>query len=719
MPIPDQNSYPPIPELAKKLSPMLSNLPLGHQAWLHPAQKYIWMHDLGPAVCQIFGIDMPEAQMNRFKLLQDVRFLEDCSGRSTGKTHNYLAALAVRSLCMNLWRQIWLGQEAEIGKEVFDLYFGTWISQVDEFKTFCSTTANSNKPKVTKRTSGAVLLLHNGTDVKSLAPDPNKDFKKMQTWRFNDGILNEWTSWPKAQDIPNTIEPIFSKGSLEYRITMDFRIAMEKALGVPLGRLTNADIAKRYSSWKDYKPREHILKAVPVDSQTAVRGFKQYFATCFGFPYDFGVDHPELKFKAIKNKKDIVNYFANYDEGDMAYSNKLVYDGSAKRPSDNCFWLHEYVRKKIEAGDQLYGQYSIGIEDIPPEYAGIIYDPAVIAKFRENSLTEDYKRVYGGIWTEGRAKNPFAWHEVIGACQLGYYGQTKRENFEEQFFGGIDSAQGTDKTYTSKEGEVKDGRGDDGCVHVWKLGGGTKEDPHRLCLAHIAEDIRHEPMAYDIQKVDEKFGAEGFAGCELYMMDPGGGGKGVLERLEKSHLEKIVDDELFAIDVTPMALWNKEDPGQARQCIVLFSLSDEMIQEAYVDKTGKSLLKAQDMLNNHMVRIFQNALKEGTVVLPENLNEIEVAQLWKAGQIDDEQFENLIHLHTTINQLVHLRYETDNQGNKKKTGNGVFKYDSPGKKDAAWTMLMGHMMCDLILKLKKIVADSQGNEDPEYYPVIG
>ncbi|GAG87000.1 unnamed protein product, partial [marine sediment metagenome] len=88
----------------------------------------------------------------------------------------------------------------------------------------------------------------------------------------------------------------------------------------------------------------------------------------------------------------------------------------------------------------------------------IIYDPTIIEKAREEMLTEDFKRIYQGIWTEGRAKNPFSWREIMEACEEGWYGQISRQDSAETFEGAVDSAQGTDATFKTSEG-IKDGCG--------------------------------------------------------------------------------------------------------------------------------------------------------------------------------------------------------------------------------------------------------------------
>ena len=702
MTIPDQSKYPDISKQGMQ-SPMLSNLPFDHQAWIHPMQSYIWMHDIAGACADIMGIDMPEVQVKRFELLNIARFMEDHSGRSTGKTINYLMDNAVRSICINLTDSVWLGQEASIGEEIYDKHYGTWIDYEPNFRRFVTGRGN-HKPQVSRKASGANIKYHNGSRSRTLSPDPRRDYKKMQSWRFNHGIFNEWTSWPYIHEIPDKVEPIFTNTNRTYRRTRQFRQSIEKSLGVELGYLTNEDLRDLYKE-PGYRPRSHMNEDDVEPWSEALKTFYKNFEIAFGFDYRDGVRHKKIQFDTIITPNDIVMFFRNWGEGDIAYINKLIYDGSAKKPSDDCYWMHKEFIKKIKNGNRLYVTYQIGVDDIPHEWADIIYEPIIVEKARKDLLAEDFKRIWIGLWTEGRAKNPFAWAEVMGACEPGWLGQLARSYDGEIFIGAVDSAQGTDATYKTLEG-VKDGRGDDGVDVMWLLGEGTAEKPHKLCLVHIAEDIRSEPMAYDVQEIEQRFQA-GF-----YMIDPGGGGKGTISALAKKRLEKTdIDGQHCAIDVVPMLPWDHESPGTSKTNICIFSLSNQMITSAYIDaQTKKSLLQYSDQLNNHMVVLFQNALKDRAAILPQHFETVELINEYNEGKIDDDQFENLTDIHTALSQLVHLRYETLRSGKRKKTSRGIFTYTAPGNKDAAWTILMGYMMCDVIIQLRKLQEEGDDND---------
>lgn len=283
------------------------------------------------------------------------------------------------------------------------------------------------------------------------------------------------------------------------------------------------------------------------------------------------------------------------------------------------------------------------------------------------------------------------------ACEEGWLGRLSRNGDGQIFIGAVDSAQGTDATFSTAEG-VKDGRGDDGVDVIWELGEGTPEKPHKLCYVHIAEDVRSEPMAYDIQQIEDKFAAE------FYMVDPGGGGKAVLEKLAKRKLEKTeMDGHLSQIEVVPMLPWDHEMPRDAKTNICIFSLSNEMITSAYVDsKTHKAMFQYSDQLNNYMVITFQNALKDKTAQLTQQFEVEDLIEAYNENRISDDQLQNLTNIRTAMSQLCHMRYVTDRSGRRKKTSHGVFTYTSTGKKDIAWTVLMGYMMCDIIVRLKKL-----------------
>lgn len=709
MAILDQNQYTTVTEIGHK-SPMVSNLPPDHQAYVHPMQSYIWMHDIYGAGLDIFGMKMPEVQQQRFRILNLKRFVEDHSGRSTGKTHNYLMDMAIRSLCINVMDSIWLGQEAEIGKEVLDKHYGTWIKQEPNFRRFITAKGN-HKAKVSHTQGKGLVLFYNGSSINSLSPDPVREYKKTQTMRKNHGIFNEWTSWPYVQEIDDKIEPIFTNTNRPYRHTRLFREAMEIVTGVQLGRLTNEDLASRHRE-EDYVARDYMENRQTNSWEHIIEKFYRNFEISFGFDYRDGIASDRLHFEAITKVNDIVMFFRHYDEGDPTYMNKLVYDGSAKKPSDECYAKHKSFEKKIKAGDHLYAIYCIGVDDIPSEWDGIIYDSTVVEKARKSMLTEDFNRIWLGLWKEGRVKNPFAWHEVMMACKEGWLGQLSRSDGSEEFIGAIDSAQGTDAQFKTEEG-IKDGRGDDGVDAVWKLGDGTSQNPHKLCFVHIAEDVRSEPMAYDIQEIEARFGVA------FYMLDPGGGGKGVMEKLAKNKLEKTeIDGQKSTMEVTPMLPWDHETPRNSKTNICIFSLSNAMITSAYIDsKTGRALLQYSDQLNNYMVTLFQDALRDRTAQLPHQFDVEDLIEEYNEGRISDDQMANLVNMRTAITQLCHLRYKTTPRTGKRiKTGHGVFTYTSTGKKDAAWTVLMGYMMCDIIIQIRNL----QENSDDEsgYLPDV-
>lgn len=709
MAIPDQSKYPAISELARK-SPMLSNLPPDHQAWIHPMQSYIWMHDLYQGCYDILGIEMPKEQYKRLDLLKTKRFLEDHSGRSTGKSHNYLTALAITSICLPRHKTVWLGQEKEVGIEVFDKYYGEWINFSDNFRRFV-TTPGQHKPRVSHTQAGASVRFHDGSRVIAISPNPNKDYNKMQTRRYNHGIFNEWTSWPHIREIPDKIEPIFTNTNLQYRHTRLLRESMEKSLGIQLGYLTNENLQNRHRE-EDYLPRDYMEGITPDQWKVTLEKFYRNFEITFGFDYRHGINHKSLKFPPLKGPNDLIMFFRNYDEGDPAYLNKLIYDGTAKKPSDDCHWLHEYFEKKIKQGERLYGIYCIGIDDIPTKWDGIIYDSTIVEKARNGMLKEDFDRIWNGQWLEGRAKKPFPWTDIVMACKKGWLGQLARQDEKEIFIGAIDSAQGTDLTFRTPEG-IKDGRGDDGVMVIFILGDGTSANPHMLCSVHIAEDIRSEPMAFDVQKIETRLGAA------FYMMDPGGGGKGVMEKLAKPLLEKTdAEGNKEVIQVTPMVPWDHIDPGDAKPIICIFSLSNELITSAYIDsKTGKSMLQYQEQLNNRMVTLMQEALNNGSVIFPEHLDQEELVALHNNNVINNDQLMNLLDINTALAQLAHINYVTDRQGKRiKNERSGVFSYKSSGKKDAAWTILMAHMMCDILVRYAEVQAKE--DEDKDFYPTL-
>ena len=117
-----------------------------------------------------------------------------------------------------------------------------------------------------------------------------------------------------------------------------------------------------------------------------------------------------------------------------------------------------------------------------------------------------------------------------------------------------------------------------------------------------------------------------------------------------------------------------------------------------------------------MVTRFQDALRDRTVILPEQLDLDDLVELHNSHQINDDQLINMTNIRTALSQLCHLRYVTNRSGKRVKTSHGVFTYTAPGKKDVAWTMLMGHLMCDVLVQIKKL-QDSNEN-DSSYLPDV-
>lgn len=712
MPIFDQSKYPPITSLGSQ-SVSCINLPIGHPAYLHPMQIYIWSHDLFQGILDIFETKMPSVQSKRYELLKNVRFMEDTSGRSTGKSLTYLYSMALRAIMNNYYRNILLGQEAQVGIELFDKIFKPHMMDNDNFSRFFKTPGRKT-PRVSNDGSTSHITTYSGSIVKAMTPDPQRQYKKMQSWRFNDGILNEVTSWPHVDQIIKTVEPIFTNATPRYVKTRAFRERMEEISGVELGSLTNEILIYRHQN-PGYVPRENMIEAKILPWDEIKEKFYGNFDYTYGFEYKHGMDNEQIGFEEITSMNDIIMFFRNYDEGDGAYFNKLVYDGSAKKPSDDSYLLHKYFISEIEAGNQLYAHYSIGVDDIPIEYDGIIYESAMVEKARRTLLKEEFQRVWNGKWVEGRSKKPFTLAEILACQEDGYLGRIRRESLIDEHISGIDSAQGTDAQYSTEEG-IKDGRGDDGAETIWKVGLGTPESPHELCLVSIAEDVRSEIWALEIQNNEKAFQGEAEIGCIINIMDPGGGGKATIEKLAKRRLEV----KGIEYDFDPLVPYDHQAPLEgSKRSIVMFSLSNEMIKTFLIDsKTGKVMMQQQDQLNNYMVTRAQALIRKNCIKFPQYLDIPVLNSMHNEGEIDDDMFINLINVRTALNQLLHLEFETDKNGKKVKTKNGVYRYVSKGKKDVALAILYGIFGCDLFVKLNSIGTESNQSTS-SYIPVIG
>ena len=723
MAVPNQRVYPRVSKIGQ-ISPIVSqSVTIDHRAYIHPIQSYKWMHNLYLAAQELLNISMPEEQRPRFELTEDFRFIEDCSGRSTGKTFDYLAILAVRSVAVPDYAMVWLGQNVPIGHEVFEKFFGAWIEKTD-FGRFVRPKGRKD-PRVSEKSDGARLELYNRSTIKSMSPDPKKGYKKMQSMRYNDGIINEWTSLPKIRKLPEIVGPIFTNTNMPWTVSKQFREAMEEITGVRLGRLTDEDLKTRHKK-PNYVPRPNLGKKLKPWGKVQEL-FYYNFEAAFGFDYKYGVEDEDLKFKPIKKMGDITEFFADYADGDMVYSNKLIYDGSAKRPSDDSHWLHRLFMKRSKVPKSLYAQFTMSVDDLGDEWDGVIYDSAMIDDYREDNLDEDFQRVYGGQWLEGRVQNPFLWQDIVSCCEKEYVGLTERLSPDQEFIGGIDSAQGTDATYKTDRGALKDARGDDGAAYVFEVAGGTPESPHKLCLGDIAEDVRSESWAFQIQKIEQAFQGDNSIGCEWWMVDPGGGGKATIERLADFSLSMVESDGTEVIeDFMPMVPWDHENPTGKKNTLVLFSLSNEMIQQAFVahSKSEKAALQYADQLNNYLVVIFQRAIRRRAVVFPELVPPNELTAMFNNDEISSTEYKNRLFIYEGLQQIAMMRYVLDNDGKKEKTTRGVFKYQGSGKKDAAMTILYGYLMCEIhVILNKKLKGNDDESQDgdklPSDYPALG
>jgi hypothetical protein len=611
--------------------------------------------------------------------------------------------MAIRAITNNFYRNILLGQDASVGIELFDKIYKPHMRDNENFNRFF-TTPGRKTPRLSKDGQTSHMTTCSGSIVKAMTPDPQGRYKKMQSWRFNDGILNEVTSWPHVEKIVETVEPIFTNASPRYVKTKAFRERMEQISGVELGMLDNEVLKYRHQN-PGYVPREHMIGVEPLPWEEIKERFLDNFDYTFGFEYRHGMANEQIGFEEIKSMLDIVVFFANYDEGDPAYFNKLIYDGSAKKPSDDSYLLHKYFMDEVERNNNLYAHYSIGVDDFDVKWDGIIYESAAVEKARRTLPKEEFDRVWNGKWVEGKSKKPFTLKEIIACQEEGYFGHTERQLTTDEYVSGIDSAQGTDAQHSMPEG-AKDGRGDDGAETVWKLGLGTPESPHELCFVNLAEDVRSESWAHEIQKTEQAFG------CFLNIMDPGGGGKATIERLAKRRIEVLGEVH----DFDPMVPYDHVQPPEgAKKSIVMFSLtSGGMVSESLVDsKTGKVMMSQQDQLNNYMVTTAQFLIRNKCIKFPQYLDVHVINDMHNKGKIDDKTFVNLINIRIALGQLLHLQYETDSKGKKVKTKNNVHRFVSKGKKDIALSVLYGIFGCGMVVRYNSIQKEVSGSNSAD------
>lgn len=639
-----------------------------------------------------------DEQAERIRLAWNGTFMMDDSGRSTGKSHNLLAVGVAKLPLIPDRAGILLGMDKEIGSELFNEHIGQWLQGDGHLSDFVAVRRSDMEGRISQKTYGRLVefdspanirgLSRRGSRFMTMTPDLNKDAQKIQSWRFNLLHFNEWTSWPKPDVMAETIEPIATRTNTWHKRTVMFRESMEKHMQIQLGRLSNVEMKECFGLVDTYVPRKHLDGSEPKPLQECITIFMHNFRNVYGFDYNAGVQNSELALPGIKTASDIVAFFSEFLDGDPVLQNQIVYDGSAKRPSDPCYVFKQFFTEKVtEEKNKLYNEYNMSIEDLDQKWDGIIFSTPVIKKYKDGHLEEDYDRVYGGRWVEGYSNKPYDPTEIM-AC-MGTDLRPAWDRVDGRYIITVDSAKGTERM-RSEGGKRTDGlgQGDDAGAAVIRLGDGTPEDPDVIQLVYIADDVRKDPMANDIHGLVDNFRPE------MLALDPGGGGGDLADSLAKRRL--VLSDNSITEQIPIVPFDYMGDISNESAILHFISRGNKLIRAVHIQSDSqKDTWRTDDFLLNKIHETARMAFSKQTVALPRLYPKVELNQLYNTGKITLREMEDILIMNRAVKQIYAINYKMDTlTGLRVKTKAGLDMFVSPKRKDLAYCIIYAIFMAN-------------------------
>ena len=647
-------------------------------------QCYYYLHNPLEFMKEIFNFhnnDIPKFQQERILKWWNTPYFLDDSGRSTGKSFNIIMSAVAKSLLIPYRKTMLIGQDKTIGVELMNEIVRPWA---ETNKHFDSLIQRSHLDTVVRiKEHGASLDMWNGSTLFTMTVDMRKGGLKAQSWRVNGLLFNEWTSYPDMENMEEHVFPIATRTNLFWKTTQEFQISMEKHIGERLGMFDDVTLRIARSKGKSAVVRPHI-KGRTLSEDEIVMRFYTNFRTAFGFDYAEGRKAAPEYFQEVSSIADIKRFFAHYADGDWVYQNQITFDGSAKRPEDECFKFFLQYHSKMEEGNPLYEHYNIGIDEVPEKYDGIVFNSAIINQQRDKMTKENFDRVYNGKWVSGGDARPYQ-HNEVEAVRTGKI-ELKGER-QYLYVGGFDAAKGT-------ESELKNIalQGDDATGAIIKLGDGTKSNPHELVYVHVCEAIGADDIARDIHELDCKYM------MELIGLDPGGGGQEVTRSLQK-HEMKFSDIVLRPLPIVPIDYHSPDDTMKTK--LVLISTGSDIIKEFYIGSDSeRSILKTGDFLNNAIHSNSQRLIRTGGVIFPEMYTKYTLNNMLNRGDISEDEYYAMVTMERAIKQLINIRYETRG-GVPTKTANGLYRYMSYGRKDMAYAIIYALFIAEIYVSLIK------------------
>ncbi|MDD5062339.1 MAG: hypothetical protein PHN44_08710 [Candidatus Marinimicrobia bacterium] len=681
-----------------------------------PLQSFYYMHHPIEALQWLWNLDrppgLPPTSIERIYLYWYAKFATDCSGRSTGKSHDALMVINAKLILLPQQTGLLIGQDKKIGINFFTEYVDAWIRENANYRKFVVPWSGRGDKRATRKDSGAYLRYSNSSRFETFAPDWGNDAKTVQSLRYNRVIFNEWTSYPNIQAMDYEISPTATRRNLLFRDTRKFQAAMETYMAEPLGLVTDKELLTIHAGEPDYIPRPHLKeKPERATFDIILERFLANFKKVYHFDYMDGVARPETGLKPIESLNEIREFFRLFIEGDTPYQGQIIYDGSAKPPESPSYMWIEQMAPKLgreardmagidsktmsfkdwqadpEIRDHRYSYYSVSVDDIPKDYDCVVFDYGIINKFRQENLPEVYAQVYGGKWVSGFARKPYD-PALIAELRVTrddprYFEITDRGNGNHIYIGALDAAKGKESLRKGVQEYRGLGRGGgDDAAGVWfEVNDGTETNPDKLVFSYLAEDVRGEPVAYDVQGILERFPTTFWLG-----LDPNGGGGAVADGLKKNRVENNNKQARDCIPVLPIDYTGNE---HGKQILVFMSRSTQMLKNLRVStKDEQAKWKGDDVFYNHMHSKAQAMLMSRSVLFPPYYSEVQLIDMLKEHKITRERYEQILTVELAIKQLSEIEIELDPHTRKPKlTGNGVYSYTAPHKKDLGYSIV--------------------------------
>lgn len=689
------------------------------QSWA--CEAYQHLHNPVPWLEWLFERTFDEFQTERVHFNWVYKYFNDTSGRSTGKTDNNVVCELGKNILISRRRSIMLALNEDTEEEIFLKHVDAHIDEqllrdsgrAGNFRQFVTGRRQKGQKKATHSSGRHEVYLINGSSFYSIAPNINKDSRNTQTHRTNGLMFNEWTTWPDPSIFDTVIKPINSFEAPMYVRTRRFRETMERYMGEPLGVLSDDQIQEFIYEWRKQRiqARAYLEEVQPLSEKEIKEKFLINFHSMFEFPYEEGIKYGFLQ--PIRTLDDIREFFSSYILGDPVYDNSVIYDGSAKYQDSPHYDLVKRFQQWEERHNPLYKWVSYSIDEVSPEFEGIIYDPVEVSDAHRNMSEAEFDRVYRGIWQETPGDRVYA-PKLIKTAQ-GLVSNANLRLIDQLFdfvefegdpnavyIGGVDPAKGTEGMASGKSHT-----GDEAGTSLIKMG---DMPPYRWVYCLQQDDIRAENHAMTIHRLNERFPVV------WWMLDPGGGGSQLAEALGK---EEILyrGERIAKMPIVPYDYEGEVEEFEDK--LMYVSRSNDIIKTIFI-KAGseKSTFNRDDMLVNKIHDITKMFLERKYIAFPPKVELHVLETLHYNGEIDDREYQVFRSLQRGMRQLGNIKLEKTKDGIIKRTKNGMFMFTSSGLKDLAYTAIYALFGTHIWQEYRRL-SGADEEEQEEFFMVTG